>query len=173
MTTLLLLATISIWHMGGDIDIADAPNGAWLYTMGGDIRITRGAGNIIAKTMGGNIDIRSLTGSAEAGTMGGRIRVVVDGRGPGHDLDLHSLGGEVELTLPADFDGTFDLELEEGDTHCDLHVISDFPLSVRESKRVRFFGSNHYVQTATGRTGAGTNHVRITTVGSDITIRKK
>ena len=54
----LLLATISIFRMGGDISVDDAPNGAALRTMGGDIRVTHGAGRIIAKTMGGNIEIR-------------------------------------------------------------------------------------------------------------------
>lgn len=173
MTTLLLLATISIWRMGGDIQVADASGGASLYTMGGDIRIERGAGRIVAKTMGGNIEIRSLAGSAEVSTMGGTVRVNVDGNGPGWDLDLHSLGGEIELTLPADFNGEFSVELEEGDRMHDLRVVSDFPLNIQESSQARFFGSRHYVQTATGRVGTGGNHVRITTVGSDITIRKK
>jgi len=173
MTTILLLATLSIWRMGGDIHVDNAPNGASLHTMGGNIRISRAAGNVVAKTMGGNIEIRSLTGSAEVSTMGGQIDVIVEGRGPGHDLDLQSLGGEIELTLPADFDGTFDVELEEGDRPRDLRVSSDFPLNVQESTRTRWFGSKHVVQTATGKTGSGANHVRITTVGSDITIRKK
>ena len=170
MTTLLLLATISIWRMGGDIQLDDAPNGASLHTMGGDIRIARGAGKIVAKTMGGNIEIRSLTGSIEATTMGGQIVVNVDGNGPGHNLELHSLGGEIELTLPANFDGEFSIELEEGDSpHT---VTSDFPLNLQQSSRTHWF-SQHVVQTATGHIGSGLNRVHITTVGSDITIRKK
>jgi DUF4097 and DUF4098 domain-containing protein YvlB len=170
MSTFLLLATISIWRMGGDIRLDDVPNGASLHTMGGNIRITRGAGNIVAKTMGGNIEIRSLTGSVEANTMGGTIVVNVDGNGAGRDLDLNSLGGEVEVILPADFSGEFSIELEEGETP--HSVISDFPLNVQQSRRTHWF-SQHYVQTATGRVGSGANRVHITTVGSDITIRKK
>jgi len=170
MTTLLLLAAISIWRMGGDIPLDDVPNGASLHTMGGNIRITHGAGNIIAKTMGGNIDIRSLAGSVEATTMGGTIFVNVDGNGPGHDLDLRSLGGEIELILPADFSGDFSVELEEGESpHT---VASDFPLTVHQSTRTQWF-TQHYVQTGTGHVGNGANRVRISTVGSDITIRKK
>lgn len=49
--TVLLLATVSIFRMGGDIRVDDAPDGAALRTMGGDIRVTRGAGRIVAKTM--------------------------------------------------------------------------------------------------------------------------
>ena len=170
MTTLLLLATISIWRMGGDINLDDAPNGASLHTMGGNIQINRAAGNVVAKTMGGNIDIRSLAGSVEATTMGGQIYVSVDGNGPGRDLDLRSFGGEIELILPADFNGEFSVELEEQESpHT---VTSDFPLSVQQTTRTHWF-SRRYVQTATGRVGSGVNRVRITTVGSDITIRRK
>ena len=174
MTTLLLLAGITIFRMGGDIDLPDAPNGAALRTMGGDIHIARAAGKVIAKTMGGNIEIRSIDGSAEASTMGGDIRVTVNGHGAGHDLDLYSMGGEIELLLPADFDGDFSVEVEEGDGSDQNHrVISDFPLSTRESTRWRFFGGHHLVHTATGHSGSGANRVRIATIGSNITIRKK
>ena len=174
MPTLLLLASISIFRMGGDIDLADVPNGAALRTMGGDIHITRAAGKVIAKTMGGNIEIRSINGSATASTLGGDIRVTVNGRGAGHDLDLYSMGGEIELMLPADFDGDFTVELEEGDgSDQDHRVISDFPLNTHESTHWRFFGGRHAVHTATGRSGSGANRVRITTIGSNITIRKK
>ena len=37
--TLLLLATVSIFRMGGDVVVADAPQGASLRTMGGNIRV--------------------------------------------------------------------------------------------------------------------------------------
>jgi hypothetical protein len=174
MTAILLLATITIFRMGGDIDLPNVPNGAALRTMGGDIHIGRAAGRVIAKTMGGNIEIRSLDGSAEASTMGGDVRVSVDGRGAGHDVDLYSLGGEIELVLPADFDGDFTVELEEGDGNDrDHRVISDFPLTTGESTHWRFFGGRHVVHTATGRIGSGANRVRITTIGSDIRIRKR
>ncbi|MEK6372687.1 MAG: hypothetical protein AABO58_08320 [Acidobacteriota bacterium] len=83
--------------MGGEIEVADAPNGAFLRTMGGDI------------------DIVQLEGSADAGTMGGDIRVTVVGSGGGHDLDLHSMGGDIEVFLPHDFSADFAVELVEDD----------------------------------------------------------
>src|SRR5579885_1522069 len=133
MTTFLLFATLSIWRMGGDITVANAPNGGTLRTMGGDIVVQRSAGNLVAKTMGGNIDIVSLRGSADAGTMGGEVRVNVDANGPGHDIDLSSLGGDIELTLPANFDGKFDVSLEESDNDQRHRINSDFPLHVSDS----------------------------------------
>ncbi|HUJ13826.1 MAG TPA: hypothetical protein VL284_08550 [Thermoanaerobaculia bacterium] len=173
MTAIIFLAAIHMFRMGGDIRVPDAPHGAWLHTMGGDIVVERGAGAIVAKTMGGNIDIDSLRGSAEAGTMGGEIRVSVDGNGPGHNLDLSSLGGDIELTLPANFDGNFDIAVEEGEHGSLHHITSDFPLSVRDSTRWHFFEGSRIVHAASGRSGSGVNRVHISTIGGNVTIRKK
>jgi len=172
MKTIVFLATISIFRMGGEIEVADAPNGAVLRTMGGNIRVSRGAGKIVAKTMGGNIDIHRLEGSADAGTMGGEISVTVVGSGGGHDLDLHSMGGDIELFLPPDFSGDFAVELIDENDNEPHHITSDFPLQVRESTDWRFF-QRRRVTTATGRSGAAMNTVKIRTHGSNIKIRKR
>lgn len=169
----ILLASVSMFRMGGDIRLDAAPDGAVLRTMGGDIRIERAGGKVIAKTMGGNIEIRALDGAADAGTMGGEIRVTVVSSGGGHDLELRSLGGDIEVTLPADFGAEFSVELEEGDDHDDHRIISDFPLQVSESKRWHLFQRDRTVYTATGRSGSGVNRVRISTIGSNIQIRRK
>jgi DUF4097 and DUF4098 domain-containing protein YvlB len=170
----LLLAGISIFRMGGDIDVPDAPNGANLRTMGGNIRVTRGNGRIVAKTMGGDIDIRELQGSAEAKSMGGNVTVNVVASGGGHDLEVRSMGGEIEVTLPRDFGADFIVELEEGDNDASEHrIVSDFPLQIRQSTRWRFFGGDRKIFKATGRNGSAANRVVISTIGSNITIRRK
>jgi DUF4097 and DUF4098 domain-containing protein YvlB len=140
--------------------------------MGGNIRVSRGNGKIIAKTMGGNIDIRHLEGSADAGTMGGHIRVTVVGSGGGHDLDLHSMGGDIEVFLPPDFSADFTVELIDEDEDESHRITSDFPLQVRESTDWRFF-QRRKITTATGRSGAAINTVKIRTHGSNVRIRKR
>jgi DUF4097 and DUF4098 domain-containing protein YvlB len=169
----LLLAATSVFRMGDDIRLADAPDGAVLRTMGGNIRIERAGGKVVAKTMGGDIRIDALDGSTDAGTMGGEIEVTVIGSGPGRDIDLHSLGGSIEVRLPADFNGEFFVELEEDDSRHDHRISSDFKLDVRQSSRWRLFRGDKIVHTATGRTGSGANRVRIRTVGGNIDIRRK
>jgi DUF4097 and DUF4098 domain-containing protein YvlB len=169
--TILLLATLSMFRMGGDIHVADAPNGASLHTMGGDIRVEHGAGHIVAKTMGGNIEVERLDGSADLGTMGGNVTVSVTASGPGHDLELHSMGGEIELTVPRGFDGDFSVEIDDGDDEERHEIKSDVPLHVSESSHW-FFGA-HRIVTAAGRAGSGANRVRITTHGGDVTIRQR
>lgn len=171
---ILLLASVSIFRMGGDIRVDDAPDGANLRTMGGDISVTRGAGRIVAKTMGGDIEIRQLEGSADVGSMGGNIHVNVVATGAGHDLDVHTLGGKIEVDLPRDFDGDFTVELEDDHDGGDQHrIVSDFPLQIRESTRRHFFRRDSKLYKATGRNGSGANRVVISTIGSDIVIRRK
>jgi DUF4097 and DUF4098 domain-containing protein YvlB len=170
---ILLLASVSIFRMGGDIRVDDAPDGARLRTMGGDIRVTRGAGHIVAKSMGGDIEIRQLEGSADVGTMGGNIRVNVVSSGGGHDLDVHTLGGKIEVELPHDFDGDFVVQLEDDHGDGRHRIISDFPLQIRESTRRHFFSRDSTIYKAIGRSGTGANRVVISTVGSDIVIRRK
>jgi DUF4097 and DUF4098 domain-containing protein YvlB len=171
--TALLFATISIFRMGGDIDVPDAPAGAVLRTMGGNITVTRGNGRIIAKTMGGDIDIRQLTGSADVGSMGGDIKVNVVAAGAGHDLDVHTMGGEIEVSLPHDFGGNFSVELEDDQGDEKHRIVSDFPLDIRESTRWRLFGGRRTLYTATGRSGSAANRVVISTIGSNITIHRR
>ncbi|HYC88559.1 MAG TPA: hypothetical protein VEO54_05060 [Thermoanaerobaculia bacterium] len=159
--------------MGGDIDVDDAPDGAVLRTMGGDIRVGRARGHVVAKTMGGDIRVRDLVGSLDAGTMGGNVTVEVDGVAGSRSLSLHSMGGSVTLTLPASFSGTFEIELEQNHEGPEGRIISDFPLEIRKSRRKRWWRPDVDVLNATGRVGSGDARVKIDTIGSDVTIRKR
>jgi DUF4097 and DUF4098 domain-containing protein YvlB len=158
--------------MGGDIDVDNAPDGAVLRTMGGDIRIERAGESVVAKTMGGNIHVNRLEGSIDAGTMGGNVRVEVVGSGIGRSIELASMGGTIEVTLPKDFAASFDIELEQDDDRPTHKIISDFPLHIRESTRRQWFRERR-ILTATGTSGSGGNRVRIRTIGADITICSK
>ena len=158
--------------MGGDIDVDDARNGAVLRTMGGDIRVERAGGNVVAKTMGGNIRVDRLEGSLDAGTLGGNVEVEVLGAASGRDIEITSLGGSIELTLPKDFAADFEIELEQDADGRPSRIISDFPLSIRQSTKRHWFRRVD-VLTATGRNGSGGTRVRLWTVGADIIIRRK
>ncbi len=159
--------------MGGDLNVDDAPQGAVLRTMGGAIVVGRARGHVVAKTMGGDIRVRDLIGSLDASTMGGNVTVEIDGVAGSRSLDLHSMGGSISLTLPAGFSGTFEVELEQSHEGPPARIISDFPLDVRESRRERWWRPDVDVLNATGRVGSGDAIVKIKTIGSDITIRKK
>jgi DUF4097 and DUF4098 domain-containing protein YvlB len=159
--------------MGGDIDVTSAPHGAVLRTMGGDIEVDSAGGTVIAKTMGGDIRVERLTGSIEAGTMGGSVEVEVLGAGTGRAIKITSLGGRVEVILPKAFAADFEIELEQDDDDDGVHRInSDFPLQITESTRRHWF-KKVVVLKGTGRNGAGGNRVRLSSIGGDITIRRR
>ena len=162
---------ISQSSMGGDLDVRNAPHGASLRTMGGDIRVGTAHGRVIAKTMGGDIEVEQLNGSLDAGTMGGNVEVDV-GQGAG-DIEIHSLGGHIEITLPANFSGSFDIELEQDDEGPPNEIVSDFPLQIQESKKNNWFRPDTTVLRAKEMNGSGMHRVKITTIGGDIRIRRK
>ena len=157
--------------MGGDLEVKEAPDGASLRTMGGDVRVGTARGHVIAKTMGGNIEVERLYGSLDAGTMGGNVEVhVVQGGG---DIEISSLGGSIEITLPANFSGTFEVELEQDEDGPDNTIRSDFPLQIRETKKNNWLRPDSDLVRGTGTVGSGTHRVKITTIGGDIRIRRK
>ena len=161
------------FSMGGNIRVDRAPHGAVLRTMGGDIRLKHAGGKVVTKTMGGNIRVDGVEDSIDAGTMGGDVDVEVVGGGSGRKIDVSSMGGEIEVTLPKDFPAEFEIELERDKDDGDRHrIVSDFPLQIQESTRRRWFRKVTVV-TASGKNGSGANRVRITTIGGNITIRRR
>jgi DUF4097 and DUF4098 domain-containing protein YvlB len=162
---------ISQSSMGGDLEVRTAPDGATLRTMGGDIRVGSAQGRVTAKTMGGNITVRDLSGPVDAGTMGGNVDIEVTRAGG--DIEISSMGGHIELTLPANFSGTFDIELEQDDDGPRNEIVSDFPLQIREKKKNNWLRPDTTVLEGEGVNGAGQYRVKITTIGGDIRIRRK
>ena len=160
--------------MGDDIAVDDAPFGASLHSMGGNIRVGRAAGAVVAKTMGGNIAVEALAGNRlDAGSMGGDIRVRVVGSGGGRDINLHTMGGSVELIVPRDFDATFLVEIKHSDEGSRSHIESNIPLAQSVSEHSVWFGRSH--ETIVGRktTSAQSNHVEISTYSNRVTIRRE
>jgi DUF4097 and DUF4098 domain-containing protein YvlB len=160
------------YSMGGDINVSEAPHGAVLRTMGGNIRVKNANGSVTAKTMGGDIRVDRLQGSLDAGTMGGDVDVEVLDSGDGGDIRISSMGGTIEVTLPKNFAADFEVELEQDRDGRQHKIMSDFPLQFRKSTRHHWFRKVE-VLTGTGKSGTGANHVRLWTIGSDITIRAR
>lgn len=167
---------VRIKTMGGDIEVDDAPGGADVHTMGGDITIRSAREYVYAKTMGGEIDIREIDGKVRATTMGGEIYVnmIGDGSVEGKEVSLSSMGGEIEITLPANMSGNFDITLAyTRNSSQDYSIQSDFPLKIEEEKEWDYSdGSPRKRITASGKSGSGKNKIKISTINGDIIIRK-
>ena len=163
--------------MGGEIHVDDAPNGADVHTMGGDITVKNASKYVKAKTMGGEIEVDAIDGWVKATTMGGDITVVMtgDASGPDHSVELSTMGGEIELTLPKNIDADFDVHLiYTKDSRKDYEIKSDFDLKIEEKSKDWDYDKGEAKKEiiGTGKTGTGKHNIFIKTVNGDITIKK-
>lgn len=166
-----------IHSMGGDLDLASAPQGASLETMGGDIHIVAVNDHVKAQTMGGDIQVDSIDGWADLTTMGGDVtmHMVGDPNQGKRDVEITSMAGDIEISLPAGISATFDLETEYMLRSRDRapRIISDFPIQISESNDCDHeHGESCKSLVGAGKVGSGTHRIRIRTVQGDIIIRK-
>jgi len=183
--------TVHISKMGGDIDVEDAPDGAALNTMGGAIRLKNTASFATVKTMGGNIDIGTAGRAVDATTMGGNIRILAAGdsvhattmggnlsvrlvpsAAKARNIDLSTMGGEVELIVPKGL--PMDVDIKLAYTKNSWHkpsITEPFGLTHTESSDWDYsHGSPRKYLYATGKVGTGDNRVTINGIGGDVTI---
>ena len=168
---------VNVTTMGGDINVEEAPEGAQVTTMGGDIDIRSAGKYVKAKTMGGDIEVGAIDGGAEVTTMGGDITITMVGDPQKGDrsVDLSSLGGKIELALPAAISAKFDIELSYTKGKENRYEIkSDFPLEIKKSDKWeghRFSSKRKYIY-GTGTVGGGEHLIKIKTINGDVIIKK-
>src|SRR5262245_59555629 len=165
---------VKIHSMGGDLNVKDAPEGASLETMGGDIHVLSASKFVEANTMGGNIDLDSVDGWVNAGTMGGdvNVRVIGDTSQGKRDVELSSMAGDIQLTVPDGMSMDLDLEIQfDADRSRTPKIISDFPVKTwQEENKVHDEWGHSMTLRGTGQSGNGAHKVRIKTVQGDIII---
>lgn len=166
-------AKVVISTMGTDISVEDASSGASLHSMGGDIRVGQANGNVVAKTMGGLIEVRELRGNLQAGSMGGNIRVRITGSSGNQEIELHTMGGTVELTVPRNFDATFHIEIEESRSNDPAIIESDFPLTKTTTEHWSLWNGRRRTNTWTKTQSTQPNRVDIVTYGSRVSIHRE
>jgi len=167
---------VSVTTMGGDINVDDAPAGAKVTTMGGDITVHSAGIYVKAKTMGGDIEIGSIDGKISATTMGGDVtaKMVGDPKTGDRSVDIRSMGGDIELVVPAGLSMKFDLEIEYTKDHKGKAKIeSDFTMNIEETPDwERHHGSLRKIITGTGSVGDGEHLIKIRTINGNITLKK-
>jgi DUF4097 and DUF4098 domain-containing protein YvlB len=167
---------VKISSMGGDLNVNEAPEGASLETMGGNIHVRSAAKFVEASTMGGNVDLDSIDGSVNASTMGGdvTVRITGDPSQGKRDVDLTSMAGDIQLTVPDGMAMDLDLQIEyEPDRAHTPKIISDFPVKTwQEEGREHSRYGHSMILRGTGQTGNGAHKVTIKTVQGDIIIKR-
>ena len=160
---------------GGDVDLDRAPEGAEITSFGGNVHIRSAGERVHAIAFGGNVRLDALDGSARVTTFGGDVHVAVTGPcARGRELALKSFGGNVWLTLPADFSAAIDVELEcqrHGDEAC--RIASDVPLTEEYGpwhRSLFVFGPSRRTLHAWTKLGDGANRVRIHVHGGTVNL---
>jgi len=169
--------TVTITTMGGNIEVDEAPAGAWVSTMGGNVEVDDAAGFVKASTMGGNIDIRVGDGWVNASTMAGDVVVEIeDGLGVGdkRGVNLSSMSGDITLALPAGMPLDLDITIAyTKNSSQDYRIISDFDLDIEESGDWDYSnGSPRKRIRGRGRTGSGKYPVVIETINGNVRIEE-
>lgn len=159
---------------GGQIDLAKLSGRIKASTSGGDILFNELTGNIEIETSGGNIKGRQFSGNLKVSTSGGDISlsgmdskilgstsggdIVLDYKGKNQGIELTTLGGDIIVTLPADFDASADLSALGGNVKCD-------------------FKGNNAVKISSSKFEAdinnGGNPLKLKTSGGEIVVKKK
>ncbi|MCP4724851.1 MAG: DUF4097 domain-containing protein, partial [bacterium] len=169
----------------GSINVRDAENGADLQTGSGNITIKYAGDFVTAETGDGDIRIHELDGSIEALTDEGDIivKIIEDNNSRGRQIELESLGGDIELTVPRDFPMDIDIEIEYSeDSKKNYKIESDFRIKKDESEDWKrpsrrrttdggqLWDRNDKVKTirAEGREGNGRNKIVIRTVNGNV-----
>lgn len=112
--------------LAGDVRAGSVSGSATAETSGGDVRIDRVDGSIDARTAGGDIVAPSVVGAIQAQTGGGEVRIGVTSREARGGISIRNAGGDVSLTLPADFRGEVELVVSGADSE-ESSIRSDFP----------------------------------------------
>jgi DUF4097 and DUF4098 domain-containing protein YvlB len=149
--------------LAGNVRAISVGGAATVETSGGDIRIDRVDGGLEARTGGGDIVVPLVIGTVNARTAGGDVRIAVASRQLREGISIQSGGGDVNLTLPADFRGNLDLTVTDADPD-EISIRSDFPeISIsRREGTVR----------GTGAVNGGGEKVRVQTTSGTIRLRR-
>jgi len=147
----------------GDIRAGSVTGSLLAETYGGDIRAERIGGTADARTGGGDIVLPAVGGSVQAETAGGDVRVAVVSRSIKGAVAAHTHGGDVTLTLPANFRGEVDFVAHSGRFDEEL-IRSDFSELI--------ISREGHSRRATGSLNGGGAKVVVRTDSGSIRLRK-
>ncbi|MBX6365923.1 MAG: hypothetical protein IRZ00_18915, partial [Gemmatimonadetes bacterium] len=147
---------IDAYAVSGRIEVTGTPRVATLESMGGDIVVAGSATTVRARTAGGTITLDARVEDATATSVSGDVVVrggavrrgrleSIDGavrwRGPleaGAEIEVTNHGGPVELALPADASGTFEVHTYLGTVRSDFGAATLLGARDRNGREMSF-----------------------------------
>lgn len=160
--------------MGGDISVGTMTASLSASTMGGDIEVGSSTGALALSTKGGDIKVGGTTASVSASTLGGDVQAILQSGKEERSLKLSSLGGDVTVHVPADFDGTIEARLSfTRNAHETYKIEQPFGLASTVSPEwEEGFGTPRKTIEVKGAVGSGRDHLVLSTTNGFIRIIK-
>jgi DUF4097 and DUF4098 domain-containing protein YvlB len=127
--------------------------------------------------MGGDITVEKIDGEVKAVTMGGDVVVTMVGdpdKGD-RDVNIKSMGGDIDLTVPKGLSMEFDIEIQwTKDADRKPKIVSDLDIEIEETKEwKKKWGQKRKYIYGTGKTGGGKNVIKIRTINGDVHINEE
>lgn len=138
------------------------PKGAALgdiELVNGDLEVTGVTGGIRAETVNGAISVREVRGEVELATVNGSLDVLYEMLAASDRVDLESVNGTIELTLPSGAGAHVEAETVNG------RIRNDFGIDVQKG---RWVGSS-----MRGTLGGGGALVTLETVNGAISVKSR
>lgn len=110
---------------GGDVRAGAVSGDVRIETAGGDIVVRSASGSVVARTGGGDVTLKKVRGPVTARTSGGTITCEITSTSAAGG-DLTTSGGDVTITLPANYRSDLDVRVSGVETEADA-IISQFP----------------------------------------------
>lgn len=150
-----------------------ADDGIRASTINGGIEIEEAKDKVRVRATNGDIEIGSLDGSIRARTTNGSVIFTMIGESNtgDHGIDIETLNGDVEVTIPENFSMSFEIYVTEdnGSQRKEKYTIkSDFNLNIEEKER-----RDSYEVIGSGKIGDGKHRVNISATNGNVIIKKK
>jgi len=110
---------------GGDIRAGAVSGDVRIETAGGDVVVRSAGGSVAARTGGGDVTLKKVRGPVTARTSGGTISCEITSTAAAGG-DLTTSGGDVTITLPANYRADLDVKVSGVEPDADA-ITSQFP----------------------------------------------
>lgn len=110
---------------GGDVRAGAVSGDVRIETAGGDVVVRSAGGSVAARTGGGDVTLKKVRGPVTARTSGGTISCEITSTAAAGG-DLTTSGGDVTITLPANYRADLDVKVSGVEPDADA-IVSQFP----------------------------------------------
>jgi DUF4097 and DUF4098 domain-containing protein YvlB len=147
---------------GGDVRAGAVSGDVRVETAGGDVVVRSAGGSVAARTGGGDVTLKKVRGPVTARTSGGTISCEITSTAAAGG-DLTTSGGDVTITLPANYRADLDVKVSGVEPDADA-IISQFP-EITVSRRAGSISGE-------GKLNGGGPRLSIRSNSGTVTIRK-